>query len=37
MTLHPRKQLVLHKETLRHLSVKTSIKAGAPTQQQQNC
>jgi hypothetical protein len=28
MTLHPRQQLVLHKETLRVLKVKTGIKAG---------
>ena len=37
MKLHPRKQLVLHKETLRVLKVKTAIKAGAPTQNQQTC
>jgi hypothetical protein len=30
MKLHPRKKLVLHKETLRVLKVKTGIKAGAP-------
>ena len=30
MKLHPRQQLVLHKETLRVLKVKTAIKAGAP-------
>ena len=28
MTLHPRKKLELHKETLRTLKVKTGIKAG---------
>jgi hypothetical protein len=28
MTLHPRKKLELHKETLRALKVKTGIKAG---------
>jgi hypothetical protein len=37
MKLHPRQKLVLHKETLRTLKVKTGIKAGAPTQQQQTC
>ena len=30
MKLHPRQQLVLHKETLRVLKVKTGVKAGAP-------
>jgi hypothetical protein len=30
MKLHPRQQLVLNKETLRHLKVKTAIKAGRP-------
>jgi hypothetical protein len=30
MTLHPRQQLVLNKETLRVLKVKTASKAGAP-------
>jgi hypothetical protein len=30
MKLDPRKKLVLHKETLRALKVKTGIKAGAP-------
>jgi len=28
MTLHPGQKLVLHKETLRALKVKTAIKAG---------
>jgi hypothetical protein len=37
MTLHPRQKLVVHKETLRHLKVKTGVKAGAPTQGQQGC
>jgi hypothetical protein len=37
MKLHPRQQLVLHKETLRVLKVKTGIKAGAPTQGPQGC
>ena len=37
MKLHSRQQLVLHKETLRNLSVKTAIKAGAPTQNQNGC
>ena len=32
MKLHARKRLVLNKETLRNLTVKTAIKAGAPTQ-----
>jgi hypothetical protein len=37
MTLHPRQKLVLHKETLRVLTVKTGIKAGAPTNAGSGC
>src|SRR5262245_2799302 len=37
MKLHSRQKLVLHKETLRVLKVKTGIKAGAPTQQGAGC
>ena len=31
MKLHTRKKLVLNSETLRNLSIRTAIKAGAPT------
>ena len=30
MKLHPGKKLVLHKETLRALKVKTALKTGSP-------